>query len=239
MSLFSCCLACALPLLLAGCGAGGGTSSIDSGVHIMNWYPGNIPEKDTGGHSVVDASVTSSSITHTLAAPSNTGVPRGGTLGPIVSSITNNTGSIRTINLSAFVLTPKGAQADSSLVPLNLAAGQSVSKNNISVWVPPLADTGSYQFCEYIYDTNMSAIDTKCLSFTVVPSTTTITTTSVTTTMSSTTSITTTIARTTSVTTTTSSTTSVTTTIARTTSVTTTIATTTSVTTTSSPTTTT
>jgi hypothetical protein len=110
---------------------------------------------------------TGETIAHSLTAPSNTNVNRGGTFGPITSSITNNYSSSYSLYLYASVYTPKGSWVDTVYVPMTLAAGQTVSKNDITRWIPPLADTGVYYFCEYLYDTSWNALGYKCINFTV------------------------------------------------------------------------
>jgi mannan endo-1,4-beta-mannosidase len=107
------------------------------------------------------------SLSHTLTAPSTTTVSRGATFGPITSSITNNTSSSYSLYLLASVYTPKGSWVDAIQIPVTLSAGQAVTKNDITLLIPAFADTGTYYFCEYLYDTSSNEIDHKCISFTV------------------------------------------------------------------------
>ncbi|MBF0558226.1 MAG: hypothetical protein HQL08_05555 [Nitrospirae bacterium] len=110
---------------------------------------------------------TSSSISHTLTAPSTTTVYRGETFGPIVSSITNGTSSSYSLNLYASVYTPKGSWVDTVTLQLTLPAGQTVINSNIMRYIPSFADAGTYYFCEYLYDTSWTQLDYKCINFTV------------------------------------------------------------------------
>ncbi|MBF0559587.1 MAG: PQQ-binding-like beta-propeller repeat protein [Nitrospirae bacterium] len=110
----------------------------------------------------------SASITHYLTAPSTTLVSRGSIFGPITSSITNTTSLSCSLNLYASVYTPKGSWVDYITTTMTISAGQSVSNNNnIIRLIPALADTGTYYFCEGLYDTSWNLIDFKCVSFTV------------------------------------------------------------------------
>ncbi|MBF0558929.1 MAG: DUF1566 domain-containing protein [Nitrospirae bacterium] len=113
-----------------------------------------------------DAAATGS-ITHTLSAPSTTTVSPGGTVGPITSTITNNSSSSNSIYLYAAVYTPTGSFVDTVLLPITLSANQTLSNTDILRWIPPMADTGNYYFCEYLYDTSWNLIDSKYVSFTV------------------------------------------------------------------------
>ncbi|MBF0558167.1 MAG: BACON domain-containing protein [Nitrospirae bacterium] len=115
----------------------------------------------------ITESAATGSISHTLTGPSITTVSRGGTYGPATSSITNNYSSSYSLYLYASVYTPKGSWVDTIYVPMALSAGQTVSKNDIMRLIPSLADTGTYYFCEYLYDTSWNGIDSKCVNFTV------------------------------------------------------------------------
>ncbi|MBF0558165.1 MAG: PQQ-binding-like beta-propeller repeat protein [Nitrospirae bacterium] len=115
----------------------------------------------------ITESAASGSISHALTGPSNTTVSRGGTFGPVASSITNNYSSSYSLYLYASVYTPKGSWVDTIYVPVALSAGQTVSKNDIMRLIPSLADAGAYYFCEYLYDTSWNGIDHQCVEFTV------------------------------------------------------------------------
>ncbi|MBF0466225.1 MAG: hypothetical protein HQK94_14220, partial [Nitrospirae bacterium] len=83
------------------------------------------------------------SITHTLTAPTNTSVYRGGYLGPFSSTITNNTSS-SVYYMYAYVYTSDGSwivQTNSGVPILN---GQTYSPMNLNVYVPYGATTGTY-----------------------------------------------------------------------------------------------
>ncbi|MBF0560060.1 MAG: hypothetical protein HQL08_14915, partial [Nitrospirae bacterium] len=105
-------------------------------------------------------------ITHTLTSKITTISP-GGTAGPITSTITNTGSSSYTVNLWASVYTPGGSWVNSVSTQFTLAGGQTLSNNNINMYVPPLAGTGTYYFCEYVNDSGGNAIDHECVSFTV------------------------------------------------------------------------
>lgn len=200
-ALLTCCLIAALSL--AGCGSptgGSDTTNAEPAAKIMNWYPGAVPDAGVSIKAATTPSAASSSVTQTVTGPSTSSVVQGGTWGPIESSVTNNTSSALEVVLYAFIQSPGNQAIAGSMALLTIGAKQTDSLGNITIGVSPSAATGNYQFCEYVYSTTGTTLDTKCIGFTVVSKSTTTTPASTTTSTSSTT----TVATTSSTTTTTS-----------------------------------
>ncbi|MBF0519559.1 MAG: hypothetical protein HQK92_07545, partial [Nitrospirae bacterium] len=107
---------------------------------------------------------SSSTLTHTITAPTTTSVSRGGNVGPFSSTITNNTSS--TYYTYAYIYTANGiwwAQTNGQTI----SAGQTFSASNLNIYVPYTASTGTNYYFEIVYDSSWNQYDYKYFTYTV------------------------------------------------------------------------
>jgi glutamine amidotransferase-like uncharacterized protein len=112
-----------------------------------------------------------STITHALTPPSNTTISRGSLLGPFYASATNNTSSTYSFYVYPNIVTPDGDWILMFTNLVTLAAGGTSYANNgndVYMWVPPFAPTGTHYHCVNVYDTSYNLIDQDCFSFEVI-----------------------------------------------------------------------
>ncbi|MCI4625800.1 MAG: hypothetical protein L3V56_07540 [Candidatus Magnetoovum sp. WYHC-5] len=112
----------------------------------LQWVPGQEP-----------------SISHTLTPPSSTTAYKGDVIGPFYSSVVNNTNDI--YYFYPCIITPVG-----STMCLNQFAvypGDSLSNDDFYLYIPYAAQSGTTNFCEYIYDNIGTLTSSECFSFEV------------------------------------------------------------------------
>ncbi len=117
------------------------------------------------------SSTSQQSIDVVLTAPTTTTVSKGSVLGPFSVSITNNTSSSYSIYVSPYLYDPYGNWISMGYIPLTLSANQTLNANNLHLYIPPFAPTGTYYYLTYMYDTSWNLLeDYDYFTFTVTSS---------------------------------------------------------------------